>query len=99
MIEIKPTETFIEHDIIHEGVVIGHVELCPERHEIARLNIWEPYQNKGYGTQVVNMLIQEGYTSLWVRSDNPRAIHVYENCGFEKSETHMFEMRKGGEEE
>ena len=99
MIEIKPTETFIEHDIIRDGVVIGHVELCPERHEIARLNIWEPYQNKGYGTQVVNMLVQEGYTNLWVRSDNPRAIHVYENCGFVKGETHMFEMKLGGTEE
>lgn len=91
--EIKPVETFIEHDIIVDDVIIGHVELNPERHEISRLNIWEPYQNKGYGTQVVQDLIKQGYTSLWVRSDNPRAIHVYEKCGFTKADTHMFEMR------
>ena len=64
MIEIKPTETFIEHDIIRDGVIIGHVELCPERHEISRLNIWEPYQNHGYGTIVVNSLVNEGYNTL-----------------------------------
>lgn len=90
--EIEQTETFIENDIIINGTKVGNVELCPERHEIARLVIYEPYQNKGYGTQVVKQLVKEGYTSLWVRSDNTRAIHVYEKCGFVKGKTHMFEM-------
>lgn len=90
---IEKTETFIEHDITVEGTKVGTVELCPERNEIARLIIFEPYQNKGYGTQVVQELVAQGYRSLWVRSDNPRAIHVYEKCGFVKGETHMFEMR------
>lgn len=90
--QIEKTETFIEHDIIVDGTRVGTVELCPERHEIARLIIFEPYQNKGYGTQVVKELMKKGYKSLWVRSDNPRAIHVYEKCGFVKGETHMFEM-------
>lgn len=90
---IEKTETFIEHDITVEGTKVGTVELCPERNEIARLIIFEPYQNKGYGTQVVQELVAQGYRSLWVRSDNLRAIHVYEKCGFVKGETHMFEMR------
>ena len=90
---IEKTETFIEHDIIVDGTKVGTVELCPERHELSRLSIFEPYQNKGYGTQVVKELISQGYKSLWVRSDNPRAIHVYEKCGFKKAETHMFEMK------
>jgi RimJ/RimL family protein N-acetyltransferase len=89
---IEKTETFIEHDIIVNGTKVGTVELCPERYEIARLIIFEPYQNKGYGTQVVKELVTQGYKSLWVRSDNPRAIHVYEKCGFKKGNTHMFEM-------
>lgn len=89
---IEKTETFIEHDIIVGGTKIGTVELCPERHEISRLIIFEPYQNKGYGTQVVQKLVQIGYKSLWVRSDNPRAIHVYEKCGFKRGNTCMFEM-------
>lgn len=91
--EIKKMETFIEHNIVVDGVNVGNVELCPERNEIARLVIYEPYQNKGYGTQVVQHLVEQGYKSLWVRSDNPRAIHVYEKCGFSKADTFMFEMR------
>ena len=90
--QIEKTETFEENDIIVDGTKIGTVELCSERHEISRLIIFEPYQNKGYGTQVVKELIAQGYKSLWVRSDNHRAIHVYEKCGFKKGETHMFEM-------
>ena len=89
---IEKTETFVEHDIIVAGTKVGTVELCPERMELSRLNIYEPYQNKGYGTEVVKNLVKQGYKSLWVRSDNPRAIHVYEKCGFKKGNTHMFEM-------
>ena len=95
---IEKTETFVENDIWVDGTKIGTVELCPERNEIARLIIFEPYQNKGYGTQVVLELIQRGYKSLWVRSDNPRAIHVYEKCGFKRGETYMFEMTAEVEE-
>ena len=90
--QIKKTETFVEHNIILNDTKIGTVELCPERNEIARLVIFEPYQNKGYGTKVVKSLVEEGYTLLWVRSDNSRAIHVYEKCGFKRGNTHMFEM-------
>ena len=91
-LDIEKTETFIEHDITVDGRKVGTVELCPERNEISRLVIFEPYQNKGYGTQVVQELVRMGYKSLWVRSDNPRAIHVYEKCGFKKGHTYMFEM-------
>lgn len=90
--KIEKTETFIEHDIIVDGTIVGTVELCPERHEISRLNIFEPYQNQGYGTGVVKELVAQGYKTLWVRSDNPRAIHVYKKCGFKRGKTHMFEM-------
>ena len=89
---IEKTETFIEHNIIIDAVKVGTVELCPERMEISRLIIFEPYQNKGYGTQIVKELMAQGYKSLWVRSDNPRAIHVYEKCGFVKGKKCMFEM-------
>lgn len=74
--EIVKTETFIEHDIIVDGTKVGNVELCPERNEITRLVIYEPYQNKGYNTAAVSELEKQGYTSLWVRSDNSHALHV-----------------------
>lgn len=92
-IEIKEKETFIKNDIIIYGVKIGEVELCPERHEISRLVIFEPYQNKGYGTTVIKQLMNKGYNSSMVRSDNPRAIHFYEKCGFVKTEKTMFELK------
>ena len=97
--KIQKTETFIEHDIIVDGVNVGIVELCPERMEISRLNIWTPYQNKGFGTKVVKMLVAQGYNSLWVRSDNAPAIHVYEKCGFVRGNTYMFEMHISGKED
>ena len=89
---IEKTDTFIEHDIIVNDTKVGTVELCPERSEISRLIIFEPYQNNGYGTEVVKELKKQGYNSLWVRSDNHRAIHVYEKCGFVKGKVQMFEM-------
>ena len=90
--QINNTETFLEHDIIVGDTKVGTVELCPERNEISRLTIFEPYQNKGYGTQAVKNLVEKGYTHLWVRSDNSKAIHIYEKCGFKRGTTHMFEM-------
>ena len=98
IMKIEKTETFVEYNIIVSGTNIGTVELCPERNEISRLVIFEPYQNKGYGTEVVKKLMAQGYKSLWVRSDNPRAIHVYKKCGFVKGETHMFEMQVESED-
>ena len=91
--KIVKDETFVEYDIIADDKKVGTVELCPERMEISRLVIFEPYQNMGYGTEAVKTLVKDGYNSLWVRSDNPRAIHVYEKCGFKRAETQMFEMR------
>lgn len=63
--QLEKTETFVEHNIIVDGTKVGTVELCPERHKISRLIIFEPYQNKGYGTEVVKELVARGYKSLW----------------------------------
>lgn len=98
MPKIEQTETFVENDIVFDGIKVGQVELCPEKKEISRLVIFDPYQNQGYGTKVVKELVKQGYTSLWVRSDNKRAIHVYKKCGFKKGKTHMFEMKWEGSE-
>ena len=38
--KIEKTGTFVEHDIIVDGVKVGTVELCPERNEILRLVIF-----------------------------------------------------------
>ena len=93
LISINKTDTFIEHDIVVDGVTIGSVEIEPDKRELSRLVIFEPYQNKGFGTDVVKEMISRyNIRSLWVRSDNERAIHVYEKCGFVKSGETMYEM-------
>jgi RimJ/RimL family protein N-acetyltransferase len=74
---IEKTETFVKNDIWMDGTKIGTVELCPERSKISRLIIFEPYQNKGYGTEVVKELKKQGYKSLWVRSDNLRVLSTF----------------------
>lgn len=91
--QIKRTNTYIEHDIVVGGAVIGSAEIEPQEKELSRLAIFAPYQNRGYGTRAVKELISRyGVHTLWVRSDNQRAIHVYEKCGFRKSGETMFEM-------
>ncbi len=95
-LKIVKTETFVENDIFVGETKVGTVEVCPERNEITRLMIFEPYQNKGYGTTVVKLLVDQGYDKLWVRSDNEPAIHVYKKCGFQTGEKHMFEMHISG---
>lgn len=92
-IEIVENENFIEIEIKKYGTIIGRAEIEPNTHMLERLEIFEPYQNKGYGTEVLEALINEyGITKLWVRADNDRAIHVYEKCGFTKSKPTMYEM-------
>ena len=48
-------------------------------------------QNKGYGTEALKRMIEYGFSEcgfrriyLGVYVDNPRAIHVYEQCGFKE---------------
>ena len=48
-------------------------------------------QNKGYGTEALKRSVEYGFNELGltriylgVYVNNPRAIHVYENCGFKE---------------
>ena len=65
-----------KYNIMINSIQIGIVELCPEKMEISRLNIFEPYQNKGYGTKVVQDLIKQGYKTLCVSTADAKAILV-----------------------
>ena len=83
-IEFIKTDAFIENDMLLGDTKIGTVELNPDTKEISRFEIFEPYQNKGYGTKVIKKLIELGYNNLLVNVDNEQAIHVYEKCGFKR---------------
>lgn len=94
-IEMDEKEKYIEIEIKKNGIIVGKAEVEPNQHMLARFEIFEPYQNKGYGTEALEALINEyKINNLWVRADNNRAIHVYEKCGFKKSKTTMYEMMR-----
>lgn len=93
---LEQTDNFIELDLrLPDGTLIGTAEVSPDKKMLERFVIFEPYQDKGYGQEVLKELIDKyGIKSLWVRSDNPRAIHVYEKFGFKRVGETMFEMRR-----
>lgn len=89
MIEIKENELYQEFELYAIDMFdgdekkIGEAEVDIKGKMLSRLTIYEPYQNKGYGQEVVKMLMDKyNVDRLWVEAKNARAIHVYEKCGF-----------------
>jgi len=94
-ISIKENELYQEIELFCGETKIGEAEIDLKNDMLAKLIIYKPYQNQGYGTEIVKMLTEKyDLNNLWVRADNKRAIHVYEKCGFEISKPTMYEMRK-----
>jgi RimJ/RimL family protein N-acetyltransferase len=92
-IEYKVNELYREIELFHDGIKIGEAEVDVNGKMLSRLNIYEPYQGKGYGTEVVRELTERyGLIDLWVNADNARAIHVYEKCGYNVKEPTMYRM-------
>lgn len=94
-ISIKESELYQEIELFSGETKIGEAEVDLNNHMLAKLVIYEPYQNQGYGTEIIKMLVDTyNLTNLWVRTDNKRAIHVYEKCGFKIHKPTMYEMIK-----
>ena len=71
--------------------IVGFINyyLIYERLEIANFNVLETYQNKGIGNRLLEDLINryrnnKTNITLEVRSDNEKAIYLYEKYGFIK---------------
>lgn len=93
MIEFKENELYQEIGIYLGETQIGEMEVDLKGKMLSRLIIYEPYQNKGYGQQIVQLAKDKyGCNCLWVRADNSRAIHVYEKIGFVKQNPTMYLM-------
>lgn len=94
IIEIKENELYQEIELFSGPTKIGEAEVDIKGKMISRLTIFEPYQNKGYGTEIVQIMKDKyGCDCLWVNADNDRAIHVYEKCGFRKIKPTMYLMK------
>ncbi len=75
------------------GKFIGNVEFFNRVFEEAEwgIVITASMQNKGYGKEALKRSVEYGFNELGltriylgVYADNPRAIHVYESCGFKE---------------
>ncbi len=95
MITIKENEIYQEIELFVEDEKIGEAEIELKGKMLSRLSVFPPYQNKGYGTEIVKLLTEKyGCECLWVNADNKRAIHTYEKNGYVISEPTMFLMKK-----
>ena len=72
---------------------IGNIEFFNRVFEEAEwgIAITASMQNKGYGKEALKRSVEYGFNELGltriylgVYADNPRAIHVYERCGFKE---------------
>ena len=72
---------------------IGNIEFMNRKDDEAEWGIVMTYkmQNKGYGKEALKRTVEYGFNELGlnriylgVYRDNPRAIHVYEECGFKE---------------
>ncbi|MBP5261089.1 MAG: GNAT family N-acetyltransferase [Clostridiales bacterium] len=90
------------------GMFIGNVEFFNRSADEAEwgIVITSGMQGKGYGKEVLTRSVEYGFNELGlsriylsVYADNPRAIHVYEQCGFteyDRNEVDVFmEILKG----
>ncbi len=91
----KTNELYQEFELFDDDVKIGEAEVDLKGKMLSRLTIYEPYQGKGYGTEIVEKFIKDyDINCLWVNDDNSRAIHVYEKCGFQKVKPTMWLMKR-----
>lgn len=95
MIKLKENELYQEIELFVDGNKIGEAEVDLKNKMLSRLSIFPPYQDKGYGTEIVKMLTDKyDLNILWVNADNKRAIHTYEKNGYKVVEPTMFLMKK-----
>lgn len=98
-VRIKENELYQEVELFIGNTKVGEAEIEVTKRMLSRFVIYEPYQNKGYGTRILNELMQMYMlTNLWVEADNDRAIHVYEKFGFKKTKPTMYLMEVNADE-
>ena len=95
MITFKENELYKEIELFDGNIKIGEAEVDLKGKMLSRLSIFPPFQDKGYGTQVVKMLNEQyDCDCLWVNASNTRAIHVYEKNGYSIVKPTMYLMQR-----
>lgn len=91
------------------GIIVGNASLSrlPRRMKHRgdfSISVAKEYWNKGVGGQLLSKILEFAKENafevidLQVRSDNVRAIHLYEKYGFQKTGTHPAFLKIGQEE-
>jgi len=85
---------------VHEGSVVGHATLVPDRHGEHELAIFvlQPFQGAGIGTNLVQTLLglaqSRGLEKVWLTVErwNDPAVALYKKVGFETTGAESFEI-------
>lgn len=81
--------------------LIGNIEFFNRKDDEAEwgIVITSSMQNKGYGKEALLRSVEYGFNELGLRriylgvyADNPRAIHVYEKCGFKEYDRNQVDV-------
>lgn len=92
--ELKERATYKEIRIVLNNKEIGRAEIKIEEKELCNFEIFEPFQNKGYGTNALKLLSDKyNIQKLVVKSDNEIAKHIYEKIGFVLTEPSYYNMK------
>ena len=95
LITLKENELYQEIELFVDDVKIGEAEVDLKGKMLSRLSIFPPYQNKGYGTEIVKMLNERyGCDCLWVNANNDKAISIYKKNGYKIEEPTMYLMKR-----
>lgn len=98
-VRIKENELYQEVELFIGDTKVGEAEIEVTKRMLSRFVIYDPFQNKGYGTRILNELMQMYMlTNLWVEADNDRAIHLYEKFGLKKTKPTMYLMEVNADE-
>lgn len=95
MITIKENELYQEIELFLDDVKIGEAEVDIKNKMLSRLFIFPPYQNNGYGTEVVRLLTEKyNLNNLCVNAGNEKAITVYKKNGYKVTKATMYLMTR-----
>jgi len=81
----------------------GQVLMWPSCAEISDMIVAEPYRGCGFGTAIIQSLVQEALklgadeAEIGAALSNPRAVSLYRRLGFEDSHTVLLNLGKGKE--
>ena len=84
----------------HEGRVVGHATLVPDKHDQNELAIFvhQDYQGAGIGTELIRTLLGHGQAmgieQVWLTVErwNDPAIALYQKVGFQTTNSENFEL-------